>query len=239
MKAIILNSGIGSRLGIHTKSSPKCMVKIKDDITILQYQLRLLKAVGINEIIITTGYLADILSDYSESIADGLNITYVFNAEYLTTNYIKSLDLVEDFHEDVVMMHGDLVIDAEVLRRVVNSRRSCMVIDRGLKLPEKDFKAKMVADKVMAVGIDYFGTDCVAAQPLYKLQKNDWRIWKQSIRTFCEEGNVRVYAEEALNAVTDRMELNGLDADGSLCSEIDNEEDLLRIQNILKGDRVL
>ncbi|HKL80817.1 MAG TPA: sugar phosphate nucleotidyltransferase [Mobilitalea sp.] len=235
MKAVILNSGIGSRLGEYTKNKPKCMVKIQNDITILQYQLRLLEEIGVNEVIITTGYQVEVLSEYADSVAGEIIITYVHNSDYLTTNYIKSMDLIEDTTDDILLMHGDLVFEVEVLKQIAGYHKSCIVIDRGMELPEKDFKAKMDDDKVMAVGIHYFGPDCFTAQPLYKLLNADWKCWKQSIKTLCEEGNVKVYAEEALNRITDRIEIIGLDAAGRLCSEIDNEEDLNKIRNMLRN----
>ncbi len=43
MKALILNSGIGHRMGDITKTHPKCMTVLKGGQTILQRQLKLLK----------------------------------------------------------------------------------------------------------------------------------------------------------------------------------------------------
>ena len=64
MKALILNSGIGSRMEDITSTHPKCMTEISSNETILSRQLRLIKAAGINDVIITTGYMADTLKDY-------------------------------------------------------------------------------------------------------------------------------------------------------------------------------
>ena len=43
MKALILNSGMGKRMGVLTSEHPKCMTEIKDGETILSRQLTLLK----------------------------------------------------------------------------------------------------------------------------------------------------------------------------------------------------
>jgi phosphoenolpyruvate phosphomutase len=233
MKAIILNSGIGSRLGEFTKDKPKCMVTIKDDITILQYQFDQLKEIGIREIIITTGYKNDLLMEYVSSIAEGLSVSFAHNVDYQKTNYIKSLDLIEDTEDDILLMHGDLVFSSEVIEKLLHCNQSCAVIDRKLSLPEKDFKAYMKEDRIEAIGIDYFGEACVAFQPLYKMQKIDWKLWKDSIHKFCEIGNDNVYAEEAFNCISNTIELIGIDINGLLCNEIDNEEDLNKIRNIL------
>ena len=57
MKAIILNSGIGKRMGDLTANKPKCLVTLKDNETILASQLKTLKNTGIKKILITTGPL--------------------------------------------------------------------------------------------------------------------------------------------------------------------------------------
>ena len=55
MKALLLNSGLGSRMGALTKNQPKCMTELTDGETILSRQLRLLSDCGIQEAVITTG----------------------------------------------------------------------------------------------------------------------------------------------------------------------------------------
>lgn len=57
MKALILNSGLGSRMGVLTSEHPKCMTEISTKETILSRQLRLLAEAGIEEVVITTGIL--------------------------------------------------------------------------------------------------------------------------------------------------------------------------------------
>lgn len=237
MKAIILNSGVGSRLGVYTKDRTKCMTEIMENMTIIQYQFEQLKEAGIKEVIITTGYMREVLEKYVETIAKDFVITFVDNPYYSSTNYIKSLDLIDDLmEEDVILLHGDLVFESLVLKKVLESEASCMVIDKTLELPEKDFKAKICGSKIQSIGIHYFGDDCIAAQPMYKLLKDDWKIWKKSIREFCIDGNDKVYAEEAFNKISNQIKLIGQNINGLLCSEIDNEEDLLRIKKVFGGN---
>ena len=64
MKALILNSGMGSRMGRMTEQAPKCMTEIftedsQKKETILGRQLRLLESMGIKDVVITTGYRAE------------------------------------------------------------------------------------------------------------------------------------------------------------------------------------
>ena len=61
MRALILNSGIGKRMGILSSQHPKCMTVIDKGETILSRQLKLLYQCGITEVIITTGPFEKVL----------------------------------------------------------------------------------------------------------------------------------------------------------------------------------
>ena len=64
MKALILNSGKGTRMGRFTSEHPKCMTEIAGNETILSRQLRLLAKTGVKDVVMTTGPFADILMNY-------------------------------------------------------------------------------------------------------------------------------------------------------------------------------
>ncbi|OYP37145.1 hypothetical protein CG709_05855 [Lachnotalea glycerini] len=94
MKAVILNSGIGSRLGKYTEHNPKCMVEIRDNQTIIEYQIDMLIRNGITDIIISTGYMEELLKQHLEKYSNKCDIKFVMNPEFRTTNYIVSLNSV-------------------------------------------------------------------------------------------------------------------------------------------------
>ena len=79
MRALILNSGLGSRMGDETKTHPKCMTKINDKDTIISRQLKVLKRNGIKDIIITTGPFEDKLIDYCKSLNLGKLIIFILS----------------------------------------------------------------------------------------------------------------------------------------------------------------
>jgi phosphoenolpyruvate phosphomutase len=233
MKAVILNSGIGSRLGKYTENNPKCMVKISDDKTIIEYQIDMLISNGVTDIIISTGYMEELLKQHLEKYSNKCNITFVSNPEFRTTNYIVSLNYIEDINDEVILMHGDLVFEQSVLIDMIHYPSSAVVIDKSLPLPEKDFKAKLNKEMVEAIGIEFFGESTYACQPLYKLNREEWNLWKKKISEFCDNEITNVYAENALNTITDKMNITAIDINGRLCNEIDNEEDLIKIKDRL------
>lgn len=234
MKALILNSGLGSRMGVLTSEHPKCMTEISSKETILSRQLKMIADVGIEEVVMTTGYYDGVLVKYCQSLELPLHFTFVNNPIYDQTNYIYSIYCAKDYlDDDVILMHGDLVFENEVFDRVVASPVSCMTVSSTLPLPEKDFKARVVDGKVMAVGVDIFN-EAMEAQALYKLNKDDWKVWLDKIIEFCESDRRKVYAENALNELNGAANIHALDVENLLCAEIDNPEDLAVVSGKLK-----
>ena len=235
MKALILNSGMGTRMGVLTSEHPKCMTEISSRETILSRQLRLLADEGVTEVVMTTGAFDGVLVNYCNGLDIPVNIRFVKNPVFRETNYIYSIYCAKKYlqDDDIILMHGDLVFENNVLSEVVQSETSCMTVSSTLPLPQKDFKAVVQNGRITAVGIEFFN-EAYAAQPLYKLKKEDWKVWLDQIVKFCEEGNTKVYAENAFNEVSDRCEILPLDVENRLCSEIDNPEDLVLVSNELK-----
>lgn len=234
MKALILNSGLGYRMGALTSEHPKCMTEISVGETILSRQLRFIKEAGIQEVVITTGYYDDVLVSYCNSLELPLKYTFVKNPIYDKTNYIYSIYCAKDYlDDDIILMHGDLVFEREVFDKVVGFSGSCMTVSSTLLLPQKDFKAKVVDGDVLAVGVDIF-EEAMEAQPLYKLLKEDWKVWLNKIIEYCENGNTKVYAENALNELSGGANICALDVKDLLCAEIDNPDDLKDVTAKLK-----
>lgn len=227
MKALILNSGLGHRMGALTTEHPKCMTEISHKNTILSRQLRLLVSFGVEEVVMTTGYYDQVLVDYCDKLHLPLKFTFINNPEYAITNYIYSIYCAKEAlkDDDIILMHGDLVFESLVMEAVIDSPASCMAVSSTLSLPEKDFKAVIKNGQVEKVGIEFFDS-AMSAQPLYKILKDDWLIWLQSIEKFCESDNRKCYAENAFNEVSEKCKIYPCDVKDMLCAEIDTPEDL-------------
>lgn len=234
MKALILNSGTGSRMGVLTSEHPKCMTEISNTETILSRQLKMIANAGIEEVIMTTGKFDNILVNYCQNLELPLHITYVKNPVFKDTNYIYSIYCAREFlDDDIILMHGDLVFENSVLDAVIDSQVSCMTVSSTLPLPEKDFKAIIKNGHITQIGTEFFN-EAMAAQALYHLKKNDWHIWLDKVVEFCENNQVKCYAENAFNEISNSCMLFPLDVKNQLCSEIDNSEDLAVVSAKLK-----
>jgi phosphoenolpyruvate phosphomutase len=227
MKALILNSGLGHRMGVLTSEHPKCMTEISAKDTILSRQLRLLAKAGIEEVVMTTGYFDEILVNYCHSLNLPLHFTFVNNPLYAETNYIYSIYCAKDYlrDEDIVLMHGDLVFEESVLDDILEFEDSCMKVSSTIALPEKDFKSVVHDGRVYKVGVEFF-TDAMESQALYKLNKKEWNKWLDKICEYCENDKRKCYAEVAFNEISEDCAIYAYDVKDRLCSEIDTPEDL-------------
>lgn len=232
MKALIFNSGMGSRMGELTAGRHKAMAPLPNGETIFARQLRLLAAAGITDVVVTTGPHADQLRETAArpEFSD-LTLTWVPNEEYARTNYIYSMHLAaEHLEDDLLMLHGDLVFDAGLLARVLaDPRPNVGLVNEDLPLPEKDFKARISGGLIREVSVTSFDAGCVAFQPLYRLSREMVGQWLARVAEFVARGNTGVYAENALNELLDGIDLHPLSYAGHFIDEVDTPEDLAAV----------
>ena len=221
-------------MGDLTANHPKCMTELKDGATILSRQLELLESENIKSIVMTTGAFDEQLMEYCQKLSLDLDIKFVKNEKYASTNYIYTIYNAKDYikDDDILLLHGDLVFSDDVLKDIINKTTSAMTVSSTVPLPEKDFKAVIENGKIVKIGVEYFN-QALAAQPLYKLLKNDWLVWFDKIEEYCERGDVNCYAENAFNDISEKCNLLPLDVKDRLCTEIDNIDDLERVRTLL------
>jgi len=129
-KAVILAAGLGSRLGNLTEEVPKAMVKV-DGHPIIDYQMNALKCNNINDVIIVVGYKKDILVNYvNQNWNNKLNLHFVENTNYATTNSAFSLNLSKKFIDSKSYIHlnCDTIFTSEILSMLKNSKKTNQIV---------------------------------------------------------------------------------------------------------------
>ena len=238
MKALIFNSGLGSRLGELTKDRPKAMVRLGNGETIFHRQLRILAACGVSEFVVTTGPYAEQLEEVAEEFKlKGCTFAFVRNEAYQKTNYIYSMYLAKEHLRggSFLVLHGDLVFDAAYVKAVMESSAlSVGSASPSDPLPEKDFKARVANGMIAEVSVGIFDDGCVAFQPFYKLSEKALGMWLDEVERFVERGEVGVYAENAANKVFAKMGVSALSYEGHFVEEVDTPEDLQRVSSAIR-----
>ncbi len=124
MQAIMLAAGKGSRLGKYTKNNTKCMLNVHGK-TLLERAIDALLEANIKDFILVLGYKGDNVKKYIEEneLDKKINIKYVYNEVYDTTNNIYSLYLARDYlaKDDTILLESDLIYDTTIIKKLVNS----------------------------------------------------------------------------------------------------------------------
>ena len=121
MKAIILAAGMASRLRPLTLTTPKSLLKVGER-SLLQRSMDALIANGIKEFCIVTGYLHEMIEDFvKKQYAGKIDVMFIYNEVYETTNNIYSLWLARPFAEgqEVLLLDSDLLYDPQIVARVL------------------------------------------------------------------------------------------------------------------------
>ncbi|HLD64122.1 MAG TPA: phosphocholine cytidylyltransferase family protein, partial [Candidatus Peribacteraceae bacterium] len=222
MKAVILAAGVGSRIADTAEGLPKPLLPVSGT-PILGRIFTDLRNVGITEVLVTTGYGADQIIEYTKGDAGhDLSISFVNNPKFADTNYIYSLWLArDDLHDDVLLFHGDMVYEASLLQQLLAAPKSAALVQREGELPQKDFKARIQHDRITGIGVNVFGEGAHACMPIYRLLKQDVARWMEKIDQYVQRGDVNSYAEDALNELLDEIYLAPAYYQDELCMEVD------------------
>src|SRR3546814_11069057 len=121
-KAIILSAGQGSRLLPLTADMPKCMIDFNGR-TLIEWQIEALKANGIRDIAVVTGFRTEVVEAHLATIG-GASFAVIFNpffkvADNLGTCWIARHAMDRDF----IILNGDTIVSDEIVGRLRSEER--------------------------------------------------------------------------------------------------------------------
>jgi choline kinase len=113
MKAIILAAGRGSRMKDLTDERPKCLVELRGR-ALLDLQLEALRAAGITEIAIVTGYKRELLASRG--------LVEFHNPRWAETNMVSSLACARDWltTEPCIVSYSDIFYNSVAVRSLMD-----------------------------------------------------------------------------------------------------------------------
>lgn len=118
-RAIIMASGLGTRLRPLTLTVPKPLLKV-GGVVMIESIINGLLANNISEIHIVTGYLKDCFA-YLPDKYPNADIDLIFNEDYQECNNISSLYAARNFLDETMIIDGDQIIkNQEVLTPFLN-----------------------------------------------------------------------------------------------------------------------
>ena len=120
MQALMLAAGMGKRLGAYTNNQTKCMVKVGGK-TLLEHAADALREAGIRKFVIVVGYEGEKLMEFAREKLSDMELEFVVNKDYGTTNNIYSLYMAREqlMADDTIMLESDLIYEPRLIKEMV------------------------------------------------------------------------------------------------------------------------
>lgn len=149
MKAVILAAGMASRLRPLTDNCPKCLLKVGGR-TLLGRTVDNIMAAGISRLVVVTGYREEMIRTFLTDKYPQLDITFIQNKDYRTTNNIYSLWLArpEVAGREFLLLDSDILFDGEIIRRLFAGSGSTLALNSH-KLGEEEIKVILDEDNLV------------------------------------------------------------------------------------------
>ena len=140
MIGVILAAGMAKRLRPLTDERPKCLLTVGQR-TLLQRTVDGIIAAGISELVVVTGYRAQMIRDFLTSHYPDLTIHFIDNPDYAHNNNIFSLWLTRPYTEgrDFLLLDSDILFDPQIIPAVLSAEGSALALNRH-ELGEEEIK---------------------------------------------------------------------------------------------------
>lgn len=227
--AVLLAAGTGSRLKPLTDDAPKCLSEVSG-VTILQRLIQSLCEHGFTRLVIVVGYLDRCVRDFLEERNDELDIEFVINPRYATTNNLYSLWLARlTIDEPCLLLESDVVFDASLLQEMLQPNR--MAVSRMRPWMNGTTVTVDTAQHVTAfqfAGAKANGEIMHKTVNMYSFSRDTWRKLMQHLSSNVAAGRVNEYYETVLAEMLrdGSIAMDAVSFDKGRWYEIDTLEDL-------------
>jgi len=238
MKAIILAAGIASRLRPLTDHCPKCLLEINNK-SILERTIESLKINNIKDITIVTGYLNHMIEEFIKSRFNNLNITFIKNEAYDSTNNIYSLWLaLKNVEDEVILLDSDIIYDPKLIKILINSKEEDVLLSNNHTLGEEEIKIivnnenkiteiSKVCDISKAIG------ESIGIERMSKTYIKNLKL--ELDKMIVKENLINVFYELAFERLIDKGYLfSYIDTSKYFSMELDTVEDFNEASNTIK-----
>jgi choline kinase len=122
---------MAKRLRPLTDACPKCLLKIGER-TLLQRTVDAMIAAGIQELVVVTGYRAEMIRDFLTKQYPSLNIHFIHNGDYEHNNNIFSLWMTRPYTDgkEFLLSDSDTLFDPQLIRAVLAEEGNTLALNR-------------------------------------------------------------------------------------------------------------
>lgn len=238
-KALILAAGFGKRLQPITEKIPKSMVEINGK-PLLVNNLNNLTALGIKDIGIVVGHMADFIKEHIGITWNGAHISYYENSRYLDTNNVFSLYQALDFcDDDMIMLECDIYYHIKILESLINGCGDCTILASPFNPKTMDGSAIRVdSDRVIELILGKWQEDdfnykgVLKTVNMYRFSREFIRKYRELVRWYVENMGENSYYEKILGSLVyyQECDIRCISVLEEMWCEIDDYRDLIRAQ---------
>jgi choline kinase len=237
MTAVILAAGISSRLRPLTDNIPKSLLPLAGK-PLLQRCLEALRHNGIKRCVIVTGYHFKMIEEFVCSHHPDMDVTFVFNKDFATTNNNFSLWLAKPHvsGNSMLLLDADILFDVRILSRLLDARRKdALVIRRSEHLGDEEIKVELdSADRVLSIGkqID----PLIAAGESLGIERFSEETVRKLFDVLDKRKGRDEFYEASFQEIIDRgATVYAVDSGGYACMEIDTAEDFAAAEQVARS----
>ncbi len=242
--ALLLAAGTGSRLQPLTLDVPKCLTEV-GGIPILKRLVKNLRAQGFERLIVVIGHLGDHIQKFLQQHAGDMQIDYVFNPDYRTTNNIYSLWLArQQIREPFLLVESDLVFETSMLDDMLQADK--MAISKILP-----WMNGTTVELGVGLGLERRvtafrkgGEHCDGARQyktvnIYSISLDSWNKVEERLSRYVSEGRLGEYYEVVFaKMIADgTLSFDAVFFDANRWYEIDTRKDLRAAENLFARPR--
>jgi choline kinase len=239
MKAIILSAGQGSRLGQLTVDRPKCLIDFGGR-TLLDRQLDTLKANGVKEAVVVTGFHEDLIQSAIGRRSGGPAVTTVFNPFYKVADNTGSLYMArQHLAGECLVWNGDTLVSNALMAKVIANQQPgiCVTIDRKDRYDEDDMKVVTgEAGRLTAIGKRISEGVNAESIGLLAFRSGGAERFREAIeREMRTPEGTTVWYLRVIHYLAQGSEVWTLDISGEQWGEVDFPEDVENARQLVLG----
>lgn len=154
LRAVVLAAGRGVRMGGRT---PKTLLPLGDREPMLHYILSGLRAAGVDDLLVVTGFEPAKIQGFVDEHWDGGEVTYVFNARFASWGNFHSLRVALDQSPgmNVLVANSDVIVHPDVYARTAATQGDLVLAVQKRephRLDQEDMRVELQRDRILSIG---------------------------------------------------------------------------------------
>lgn len=239
MRAIILSAGQGKRLLPLTQDTPKCLLEVQDGVSVLSHQLATLATCGIRRASVIIGFGADQVEEYlAKHPVPGIEVETHYNPFYALSDNLATVWLARpQMTDDFVLMNGDTLFEAGVLRTLLASPHAplTLTINRKRRYDDDDMKVSLDGSRLTAVGKKLRpGVVDGESIGLMLFRGRGVPAFREALEAAIREPEaLNLWYLSVVNGLADSLRIETADISGLWWGEVDSPDDLRDVRKAL------